>query len=233
MIRGKFASLLEFIQVKFQQRLGTEKIKHELRLYIIRLYNLPESSIPVTSDVAVIFEAMRSHKMLTYLNVTGLEHAIKHFCEDDLEMQGKMEQYKKDRAGFELATKIKDYIPKARSKFPFGSDRPAFSLLPKQAPSYLTELTVNLKQHVAEYHLDYLRELWNLLSTVLSLPPLYVLLDAVIMNSILVMWLIPTTMVPEAIQRAKQNADAFRMHPIMEVTIGDECVYSRTEPTGE
>ena len=233
MIQGKFASLLEFVQKKLQQRLGADKIKRDLRLFVIRLFNLPESSIPISSDVAVIFEAMRSHKLLTYMNVTGLEQVIKHFCEGDSEMKNKLKQYKKDRSGFEFAIKIKEYISKARSKFPYGCDEPATELQPKRTPAYLTELAVTLEQRVAEYHLTYLRELWELLSDVLSLPPLYILLDAVIMSSILVVWLIPTNMVPEATERAKQNADLFLKQPILNVTIGDKCVYSKTEPTGE
>ena len=235
MIQGKFASLLEFVQMKLQQKLGAEKIKRELRLFVIRLFNLPESLIPVSSDVAVIFEAMRSLKLLTYLNVAGLEQVIKHFCEGDSETESKMEQYKKDQSGFELATKIKesDYISKARKKFPYGCDEAASKLQPKQTPAYLTALAVKLEQCVAEHHLVYLRELWKLLSNVLSLPPLYILLDAILMNSILVVWLIPTDMVPKATERAKQNANFFRMYPILKVTIGDECVYSKTEPTGE
>ena len=235
LIHGKFASLLEFVQMKLQKGLGAEKVERELRLFIIRLFNLPANSIPVSSDVAELLEAMRSQKLLTYLNVAGLEQVIKHFCEGDSETESKMEQYKKDRSGFELATKIKesDYISKAKSKFPDGCDKPAFDLQPKQTPAYLTELAVKLDHCVAEHHLDYLQELWKLLSNVLSLPPLYILLDAVIMSSILVVWLIPTDTVPEATERAKQNANFFRMHPILTVTIGDECVYSTTEPTGE
>ena len=233
MIRGKFASLLEFVQKKLQQTLGAEKVERELRMYISILFNVPESSIPMSSDVAVIFKAMRRHKLLTYLNVAGLEQVIKHFCNDDSEMESKMEQYRKDRSAFELATKIKDYISKARSKFPYGCDESASELQPKRTPAYLTELAVKLEHCVADYHLDYLRELWKLLSSVLSLPPLYLILDAIIMNSVLVVWLIPTDKVPEATEKAKQNADFFRKYPILKVTIGDECVYSKTEPTGE
>ena len=231
---GKFAGLLGFVETKLQQRLGPEKVKRELRSFIIRLFpNLPESLIPISSDVAVIFEAMRRHKLLTHLNVAGLEQVIKHFCKDDSEMESKMEQYRRDRSGFLLAKKIKDYISKARSRFPYVCDEPVSELQPKRTPAYLTQLTVQLEHSVAEYHLDYLEELWKSLSDVLSLPPLYILLDAVIMNSVLVVWLIPTDMVPEATEKAKQNADFFKTYPILKVTIGDECVYSRTEPTGE
>ena len=149
-------------------------------------------------------------------------------------MESEMEQYRKDRSGFELATKIKDYVPEAKSRFSYRCDEHASEIQPKQTPAYLTELAVKLEHCVAEYHLAYLRELWKLLSDVLSLPPLYFLLDWVIMKSILVVWLIPTDMVPEATKNAKQNADLFRTYPILEVTIGDECVYnSKTEPTGE
>ena len=235
MIRGKFACLLEFMEKKLQQKLAAEIIKRELRLFVIKLFNVPDSSIPVSSDVSVIFEAMRSHKLLTYLNITGLEQIIKHFCEGDSEVKSKMEQYKKDRSGFELATKIKefDYISKARSKFSYLSYKPASDLQPKRTPAYLAALAVKLEDCVADYHLDYLRELWELLSNVLSLPPLYLILDAVIMGSVIVVWLIPTDVVSEATERAKQNADFFKKYPILKVTIGEDCVYSKTEPIGE
>ena len=233
LIQGKFASLLEFVQLKLQQRLSPEKIKRELRLFIVRLFNLPEGSIPISTDVAVILESLRSHKLLTFLNVDGLEEIIKHFCDGDSEIKDRMEQYKKDQSGFELATKIKDYVSKTRSKFPDGCHESATELQPKKTRAYFKELTVRLDHHVAEYHLDYLRELWESLSTVLSLPPLYLILDAVIMNSVLVVWLIPTDVVSEATERAKQYADFFKIYPILKVTIGDECVYSKAEPTGE
>ena len=180
--------------MKLQQKLGAERIKCELRLFVIRLYNLPESSMPISSDVAVIFEAMRNHKLLNYLNVRGLEQVIKIFCEGDSETESKMEQYRKDRSGFELATKIKEYISKATSRFPYWSYKLASELQPKRIPAYLTELAVKLEQYVAEHHLDYLQELWKSLSHIMSLPPLYITLDAIIL---------------------------------------DECVYSKTEPTGE
>ena len=221
--------------MKLQHKLGAEKLERKLQLFVVRLFNVPGNSVPVSSDVSVIFETMRSLKLLTYLNIAGLEQIIKHFCADDLEAESKMEQYKRDLSGFELATKIKDsdYISKARSTFPDLIATSPAEILPKQTPAYLKELAVKLEHCVADYHLDYLRELWKLLSTVLSLPPLYLILDAVIMNSVLVVWLIPTNVVSEATERAKQNADFFKKHPILKVTIGDDCVYSKAEPTSE
>ena len=233
MMQGKFADLLEFMETRLQQRLAAGNIEHKLRLFVIRLHNVPESSIPVSSDVSVIIEAMRRQKLLTYLNITGLEVIMKHFCDGDSEVNSKMEQYKRDQSGFELATKIKDYAAKARSTFPHRCDESASDLQPRRTPAYLTELTVKLEHRVAEYHLDYLRELWELLSNALSLPPLYLILDAVIMGSVIVVWLIPTDVVSEATKRAKQNAGFFKSHPILKVTIGDDCVYSKSEPTGE
>ena len=232
-IRGKFARLLEFVEMKLQQKLGAEKIERKLQLFVVRLFNVPGNSVPVSSDISVIFEAMRSLKLLTYLNIAGLEQIIKHFCADDSEAESKMEQYKKDLSGFELATKIKDfnYITKARSKFPRWCETAELPL--KRTPAYFKGLAVKLEHCVAEYHLDYLQKLWGSLSIVLSLPPLSLILDAVIMNSVLVVWLIPTAVVPEAIEKAKQNADFFKEHPILKVTIGDACVYSKAEPTGE
>ena len=215
--------------MKLQERLRPEEIETKLRSFILRLFGsiIHANCIPISSNVAEIFEAMTSNDLLTYWSYFPLEEIINNFCNDDLEMKSKMNQYKKDRSGFQLATKIKDYIPKARSKFPYSCDEPASELQPKRTQAYLAELAVKLEGRVADYHLDYLEELWKSLYNVLSLPPLYLLLDAVIMNSVLVVWLIPSDVAPKAIEKALQSANFFKKHPIVKVTIGDECVFER------
>ena len=218
------------MQNKLQEQLKPEEIKSKLRSFILRLFqkiNLPASCIPVSSSVEEVFEALTSRNLLTYRNYFPLEEIINNCSNDNLEMKDKMEQYKKDRSGFQLATKIKDYIPKARSKFPYSCDELASKLQLKRTPVYLTQLAITLEESVADFHLDYLEELWRSLSNALSLPPLYLLLDAVIMDSVVVVWLIPSECAPKAIEKAMQSANFFEKYPIVKVTIGDECIYER------
>ena len=227
-IRGKFATLLEIVKTKLQERLEAEKIETNFRQYILDLYpGMHESYIPVSSKIVEIFEAMRVKNLLSYYNYYALEQIIKRFGGDDSELTSKMHQYKSDWSAFQLATKIRDYFPHVRSVFPSECDESVAELRPKRKYSYFKVLSVKLDECVTDRTLDYLEELWNSLSSILVLPPLYLLLDSVIMNSVLVEWLIPAFKITEAIEKAKhtQSADFFRKHPILRVTIDDECVY--------
>ena len=215
------------MQNKLQEQLKPEEIKSKLQSFVLRLFQLPASCIPVSSSVEEVFEALTSRNLLTYWNYFPLEEIINNCSNDNLEMKDKLEQYKKDRFGFQLATKIKDYIPKARSKFPYSCDEPASKLQLKRTPAYLTQLAITLDESVADFHLDYLEELWRSLSNALSLPPLYLLFDAVLMDSVAVVWLIPSECTPKAIEKAMQSANFFEKYPIVKVTIGDECIYER------
>ena len=214
------------MKTKLQDQLEAEKIETNFRQYILDLYpGMHKSYIPVSSKIVEIFEAMRVNNLLSYYNYYALEQIIKHFGGDDSELTSKMHQYKSDWSAFQLATKIRDYFPHVRSVFPSECDESVVELRPKRKHSYFKVLSVKLDECVTDRTLDYLEELWNSLSSILVLPPLYLLLDSVIMNSVLVEWLIPTSKVPEAIEKAKQSADVFRKHPILKVTIDDECVY--------
>ena len=192
------------------------------RFFLDVFPHIPERCI--SSDVEKVFEVMRSNRLLTYMNYFPLEEIIKRFGDSD--MTSKMEIYKEHLKAFKLTIKIKEYVPEYRSEFGYDHDMFASEIRPNTAPDYLDRLTIKLEEHVGELHLDYIDELWTSVSCILSLPPLALLLDTVVMNSILVVWLIPSNLVPKAIEKAQQSAGFFRKHPILKVTIGKDCVYT-------
>lgn len=162
---------------------------------------------------------MQSNQLLTYINYFPLEEIIKRFGDDD--MKSKMEIYK---GYLKLAVRIKEYDPKVRSKF--GNDYDIFAS--EDRPNVLhslERLTIELEEGVGEFQLEYIDELWTSVSCILSLPPLALLLDIVVKNSILVVWLIPSNLVAKAIEKAQESAGFFSKQPILKVTIGEYCVY--------
>ena len=194
--------------------LQNENIGDDLCLFLLPLLDDPDC-LPNSCDLKVIFRAMTRSRQWDYLNFYRLEQVIKRFVP---QLTDQMEQYKRDRVGFQVATKIKNFIPKAKAV----SD----PVLPKQSdPAYFARLSVVLDEHVCDFTLTYLEELWESLASIMRLPPLTVVLDVVLKGSVRVVWLFPARLVPQAIKMAQENVEAFRKHPILSVMIGDICVF--------
>ena len=224
-IKGKFESLRQTVCEKLEEKLTNAEVKDKLRPHLLSV--LPpkaEDCIPNSSDVREILEAMRRNELCDYMNYFPLESLIEHFGGDDAELISQMEQYKRDRSSFQLATKIKEYIPAAMSILD-TTDGPVDHISIKRDRKYFRRLSIRLKQHVGEHSLLYLERLWKSLAHTLLLPEPLCLLDAILENSILVIWFIPTDVVPRAIQFALQSAAFFLTNPIESVTIDDVSVY--------
>ena len=225
MIKGKFESLRQIVCEKLKKKLTAAEVKDNLRPYLLSVLTFKaEDCIPKSSDVKEIFEAMRRNEVCDYWTYFPLESLIEHFGGDDAELMTEMKQYKRDRMSFLLATKIKDYIPAAMANLDI-SDEPVDPFSIKRDRKYFKRLSIKLEQRVGEHSLLYLERLWKSLADTLLLPELHCLLDAILENSILVIWFIPTDVVPRAIEIARKSAAFFRIHPIESVTIGEECVY--------
>ena len=69
-------------------------------------------------------------------------------------MTSEMEQFKKDRAGFQLATKIRNFIPAAKARL--QKDETLSKPHPIN-PEHFTKLSLKLDECVADYSLDTLR----------------------------------------------------------------------------
>ena len=228
-IKDKFECLRQNICKRLQDKLTERDVKDKLRPRL--LTHIPreaEDFIPISTDLNEIFEAMRHHELWDHMNYFPLESLVDSFGYDDTEMIQEMEQFKRDRSSYQLATKIKQYIPVALSQLDL-SDEPAEHLPMKRDPKYFRKLSVKLKQRVGDYSLKYLDRLWKSLADILLLPEPLCLLDVVLEKSILVVWSIPTSSVSKAIERASQNSIAFMNHPILNVTIADENVYDMKE----
>ena len=224
-IQRKFIKLRKNAYHLFQAKLSEKEIKEDLRPILIS--SIPREladCMPNSSDLMEIFEAMTRNDFWNYRYYFPLESLIEECGGDDANLVTQMEQFKKDRSAFQIATKIKDYIPAAKSLLA-ESDKPVESAPLKRDANYFWKLTIKLDECVADYSLDYLEQLWKSLASILVLPPVSFVLDFILRQSILVVWLIPAKLGPKAFEIARQSAEFFKTYPISSVTIGGEIAY--------
>ena len=218
-IQGKFENLLQNVREYLQKKLKKNKIK-DLRLFILQLFpDISPDLIPSSSDLNEIFEAMRRNRLWNYMNYFSLEQIVKTFCNENSEMTDEIEKFKKDRAEFQLATKIKAYIPAAKA---YHCKHEQLNLV---NPDHFSKLSLTLDEYVADHSLKYLEELWQAMSFHMQLPPITLLFDIIESGSIQIVFLIPTKLVPQVIHQAQYSAYFYEMHHIYSVTVGDNCVY--------
>ena len=144
---------------------------------------------------------------------------MKQFGGDNPEIIGEIEKFKKDRAGFQLATKIKAYILAAKAC--------EFEQLHPVNPRHFTKLSHKLDECVADYSLKYLEELWQSLSFHMQLPPIQLLFEIIDSGCIQIVFLIPTKLVPQVIHQAQYSAYFYEINHrhVRSVTVGDYCIY--------
>ena len=213
-IKGKFAQVLRTVREYLQKTMNEDERK-SLRLFILDLF--PDISIPDPSDPNEIFEAIRNNRLWSYMNYSLLELIIKQFCRGKRKITRAIENFKKDRAGFLLANKIKEYIPAAKA----CESEPLNPVIPE----HFTKLSKKLDECVADYSLRYLEELWQSLSFHMQLPPIKLLFEMIDRKCVQVDFLIPTRIVSQVIHQAQYSAYFYRQHHIHMVTVGDICVY--------
>ena len=157
-IRRKFGNLLLKVLTTLQKKLKKSQIKSTLRTFILGLFpDISPDLIPNTSDLKEIFEAASRNHLWSFINYFPLEQIVVQFGDNDPEITSEIEKFKKDRAGFMLATKIKEYITIANARL---------------CEDEVQLNPINLNRRVAEHSLTYLEELWQSLSFQMQLPPI-------------------------------------------------------------
>ena len=220
-IQGKFGSLLLNVRTQLE-KLQKKSIKDDLCLFLLSL--LPSDidapdCILNSSDVSEIFKWMTRNRLWDYWHYYRLEQVIKCFVP---QLTDEMEQYKRDRTRFLLMNKIKGFIPIAK----FSDPESVHGLQTQQTNRNLERLSVVLHQFVSDYTLQYVEELREFVVNILKLPPHTAVLDVVLEESVRIVWLIPSDLVPQAIEMAHENANCFREYPILNVVIGNECIFN-------
>ena len=228
-IQGKFGKLILFVQKRFWK--DPELDKEDFLLFLGSI--LPSevmNCLPQSSDLKELFKALTFNKLWSFLEFHLLERIIEQFWESDQDLKDQMEQYKKDLAAYQTATKVKDFIAAAlqldAETSTSTSDSHSLPLIgTAYDPKYFKKLSIKLDKPFSDCTLEYLCKLWTSLKDLLRLPPLTLLLHEIREGCICVTWLIPTHLTPQATERARQSVKFFEGYPIQRVIINDELVY--------
>ena len=223
-IRGKFAGLLINVCQKLQN--GDINVE-DLRLFVIAF--CPRGNcIPKSSNVHEIFEEITRHGLWSYLHYYLLEQIVEKFGSCDQEMKTWITNYKNDLLGYKASMKIMDFISVVQSDSSFDDsdseeESPVKSI--KYDRRYFRKLSVKLKVNITNQSLLYIESLWESFADYFLLPPLAAMLECIHTGCILVVWYIPSNLVPQIRQKAPQASDFFREHKIVCVKVGNTSIY--------
>ena len=79
--------------------------------------------------------------------------------------------------------------------------------------------------NITNQSLLYIESLWESFADYFLLPPLAAMLECIHTGCILVVWHIPSNLVPQICQKAPQASDFFREHKIVCVKVGNTSIY--------
>ena len=219
-IKGKFAGLLTDACERLQKR----KINMDgFRLFLVSLFS-PGDCIPESSDLPQIFEVITRNGLWDYSHYSPLEQIVEKFAADDEDMKTRIKSYKNDLTGFKASTKILKFIPLVESESSFDDSDTEEPKQAKYDRRYYRKLSMKLRERITDHTLVYIESLWESFADCF-LPPLTAMFECVHKGCIVVVWRIPSALVPQIHQQAPQASDFFKEHQITYVKVGDMIIY--------
>ena len=216
-IIAKFADF----QTKVRDKLFKNGVSAEQIRQFVKIQFHPGDCIPPSpASLTEIFEAITYHRLWDYFHYSPLVHIAEKFGAGDSEIESWIQTYKKDLKSYSLVATVEEYI---EADLDTADPRPAKRA--KHDPHYCTP--VEWKTNWIDHSLQYLTYVWELFSSHYLVPdsPPTAILDRVRAGCFSVTWLVPSGLIPSLIERAKIDTDFFQKHHILQVTVGDQCVY--------
>ena len=180
--------------------------------------------ITKSCSIHEIFEVITHHKLWDYWNYYPLEKIVQGFAADDSEMISWIETYKRDLKSYKVTTKLIDHIAKSDYTSPLPPTE-----LARYNPQYYQRLSLKLRIKFTDETLTYIDDLWNEFAELYNLPPYVALLDRIHKGCVLIVWFIPSQLVPQVRSTTPLSADFYRKHEIARVELGEECIYQEEE----
>ena len=195
----------------------------QFRLFVQTQFPPGDCIPPPPAGFTEVFRAITYHRLWDYFHCSPLVHIANKFGASDPEMEGWVQTYKKDLKAYSLVTTLEEYIEADLDT----ADAPPVKRA-RCDPRYYTP--VEWKTKFIDHSLQYLTEVWELFSNRYLVPdsPPTALLDRVRRGCFSVTWLIPSYLIPLLIKRIRNDTNFFQLHSILQVTVGDQCVYEES-----
>ena len=217
-ITAKFADFQTRVCIKlFKNKVDTE----EFRLFVTNQFPPGDCIPPPPAKLPEIFMAITQHGLWNYFHYSPVVKIAEKFGANDPEIEGWVENYKKDVKAYSLVTTVEDYIDADLEI----DDPPPAANCAQNDPRYNTP--VEWKTNFIDHSLQYLTEVWKLFSPHYLVPdsPPTALLKRVHKGCLSITWLVRSDLIQVFKKKAKIDTDFFQQYQILKVTVGNEIIY--------
>ena len=220
-INDKFADLLTNVRRKMSKmRIDIE----EFLIFVIALFPPGDCIPPSPTNLSKVVEAITRNGLWDYFHYSPLVRIVKKFGHGDPEMETWIKNYKIDLKAYTIVASIEDYI---ESDLDTCTDQSQEDRA-KYDPRY--NCPVEWKTDFVDHSLQHLMNVWEMFSDRYLVPdsPPTALLDRVRKGCVSVMWLIPSYLIPQLVERVKIDTEFFQKFRILKVTVRGKTVYEKT-----
>ena len=217
-IKGHFSTLLADVRKALQSH---NVDLAELLEYMKHYFNVEECFAHVT-DISDTFTAVSINCLWSYLHYSPLETLIKHFLRNDTETKKLMTEYKSQLTGYQLTTKLIDYIKEKNLQGDDDTDQPTQFT----AEHYKKiKVVIQLDRKVSDLSLMYVQELWSSFAEEFNIPSLTAIVHHIAPGSLEITWCVP----PHEAVLIRPRARFSRKHKITAIAIDDHIIYDEKQ----
>ena len=184
----------------------------------------PGSHIPPPpANLREVFIAITYHRLWDYFHYSPLVQIAKRFGANDPEMKDLVQNYIKDVKAYSIVATLEDYVE---------ADLDVADNSPEDCAKYnpCCYTPVEWKTKFVDHSLQYLAEVWEMFSSHYLMPdsPPTALIDRVRKGCFSITWLVPSSLIPQLIEKVKSDTKFFQQHLILKVMVGNKCVYEES-----
>ena len=219
-IKADFSGLLLEVQSSLEPKYDVTKVSQFLA-------NFLECDLPETTDYDKLFRAVSRSGLWNYQHHSPVEQLMYHFLPQDQELKSLLKAYKASLSGFNLTTKLIDYIEYQNLSADDDSDEECDQPSPKLTIQQYRKIkfVLQLDRRISDLSLNYVVELWRSFAEEYDIPSLTAVLHKIAQGSLEVTWRVPQH-ITDAIQL---RSKFFRRHGIVLVFIDDVIIYDEEQ----
>ena len=193
----------------------------ELLEYMKHFFKVDECFANV-SNISDTFTAVSINGLWSYLHYSPLEKLTKRFLENDAESKKLMTEYKSQLTGYQLTTKLIDYIKEKNLQ----GDEDTDQLTQFTVEHYKKiKVVIQLDRKVSDLSLMYVQELWSSFAEEFNIPSLTAIVHHIAPGSLEITWCVP----PHEAELIRPRARFSRKHKITAIAIDDRVIYDEKQ----
>ena len=186
-----FTYLLNLLTEKLsaQEELNVESFRGHLQKFL-------QVPIPETSSISTIIDSIGEQKLWDYYNFSDIERIADRYIPKDKEVRSAIDGHIEMVNNYHATRSIADYIEE-RLVSEFRSLTVSRGRR-RNSRDYYDTISLKLDDvRVGQKTLKYVRDLWKSLRRQFRIPECNALLDSIYSGSVVIVWLIPSSVSPE------------------------------------